>query len=389
MFAPFFVLAGLALVAPVQDSCPWCHDDPALLAAAGLVGHGPMEMGAPRADGRPGSVAIVEELPAAQWLFLESAHLRFASALGAEPVTARDKDRVLAELERLRKVLPDVPAKARKLDPWLRLHLLVMRGEELYARYQALLGVKDADFPARRQADGPYMGDGPFLGERDKFEVLIHPSRRSHQKFTVGLCGVTVTDSLRHHDRQAHKLIISIPAEDSDIAHDRGLFPHIAHNLSHTFFCAYKHFSYDPPVWLDEGLAHMIEKEIEPESTTMDGEEGALPDFKGPSDWHAHTAKLVAAGKAPSFATLMHAKTFDELDMDAQITGWSRVRFLSSEHPAAFAALLGGIKGQLDAAGYPSGADLPGLQRALFAEHFGWTPAEFDTAWSAWVTEQE
>ena len=31
---------------------------------------------------------------------------------------------------------------------------------------------------------------------------------------------------------------------------------------------------------------------------------------------------------------------------------------------------------------------MPGLQRALFKEHLGWTPAEFDSAWEAWVLAQ-
>jgi hypothetical protein len=108
-----------------------------------------------------------------------------------------------------------------------------------------------------------------------------------------------------------------------------------------------------------------------------------------PSDWPARAAKLVAAGKAPTFAQLVHAKSFAELDMDAQVCAWSRLRFLADEHPAELAAFLGGVKGQLDAAGYPSGADLPGLQRSLLKELWGWTPAEFDAAWTAWVEGRE
>lgn len=377
-------LLALAASAGAQERCPWCKDDPALLAAAGLVGHGPMDVGKPRADARRGSDVLREELPASQWVFLESAHLRLASALDAENVSGKDRERVEADLARLRVHLPDVPLKARRLDPWLRAHLIVLRAEELYARFQRLLGVSDADFPDRR-GEGPYMGDGPYLGERDKFEIVVHASRRSHQAFTLDLCGVSITDSLRWHLNPPHKLVVSIPAEDADLARDRGLEAHVAHNLSHLFLCAYKHFSYDPPIWLDEGLAHLIEKEVDPDSTTTDGDEGAMRETHAPSDWPARAAKLAAAGKAPTFAQLLHAKSFGELDMDAQICAWSRLRFLADLHPQALAAFLGGVKGQLDAAGYPSGEDLPGLQRRLLKELWGWTPADFDAAWLAWV----
>jgi hypothetical protein len=273
----------------------------------------------------------------------------------------------------------------KRLDPWLRLHLFAMRGEELYTRFQALLGVTDADFPESRTAEGPYMGNGRFLGEKDKFEVVIHATRRSHYSFTEDFTGIRVTDSFRWHVPEVHKLLVSVPAEDADLRQDRWLFPHVAHNLAHAFFVAYKHFSYDPPIWIDEGLAHAIEKEIEPLSQTTDGEEGSLRDTKGPSDWTKAARELVRKEKAATTAALMHAKAFGELDMDANVVCWSRVRFLIDVHPDAFARFLGGIKGQLDAQGYPTGADLEGLQRNLLKEIWGWTPADLDQAWETWL----
>ncbi len=44
------------------------------------------------------------------------------------------------------------------------------------------LMVTDADFPESRQANGPYMGDGRFLGEKDKFELVIHTTRANHAR---------------------------------------------------------------------------------------------------------------------------------------------------------------------------------------------------------------
>jgi len=369
----------LAQKSSVATTCPWCKNDPATMQAAGVLSHGPIAIGA------KGSAAHAESLPSADWIFLETPHLRWASALGPETVELADKKRVRGELARLKKLLPSVPDDPRKLDPWLRLHLMGMKGEELYARFQRLLQVEDEDFPETRAPDGPFMGAGRFLGEKDKFEVVLHPSRELHRTFTTDLCGVSVTDSFRWHFKVEHKLLVSIPAEDPDLRRDRWLFPHVAHNLSHVFLCAYKHFSYDPPVWIDEGLAHAIEKEIEPESVTTDGTEGAARETHLPSDWTEAVRKLVARKEATSLAELLHAKEFGELDADAHLVAWSMVRFLIEEHPKELAAILGGIKGQLDAEGRPSGKDLTDLQRRLFKETGGWTPAGFDEAWRKWA----
>jgi len=372
--APFF-----AQNKSESEVCPWCKNDPAVMAKAGVVSHGPIPIG-PK-----GSADIVANYPATQWVFLETAHLRWASSLGPVNVDLKDKARVEAELARLRLLLPSVPEKVKKLDPFLRLHLFTMRGEEFYARFQSLLRVSDADFPAERQQAGPYMGNGRFLGEKDKFEVVIHQVRATHIPFTQSFTGAGVSDAVRWHFRDVHKLIVSVPAQEPDLRQDRGLFPHIVHNLSHLFLCAYKHFNYDPPVWLDEGLAHAMEKEISPESITTDGEEGALHDTTGPADFGKAARGIEAGGKDRSLADLMHAKEFAELDMSANVIAWSKVRFLIDSEPEKFAKFIGLVKGQLDANGVPNGEHLDDLQRNALRDLWGWSPAEFDAAWRVWL----
>lgn len=375
-------LALLLLGSPraVEDTtCPYCEDDPERLAAAGLVSHGPIDIGP------AGSVALAEELPASQWLFLESEHLRWASSLGPESVKGKDRERLEAELDRLREHFPAVPEKVKRLDPWLRLHLMAQRGEEFYDRFQRLLGVTDADFPAERSPDGPYMGAGRFLGEKDKFEVILHRSRETHRMFTAEHMGVSVTDALRWHVQGAHKMLMSVPAVDGDLKQDRYLHPHCVHNLSHLFLCAYKHFSYDPPIWLDEGLAHAMEHEVHPDFHTLDGEEGSMPDSRGPADWDAALVKLHRKGRVTPFAGQLRIQAFGEMSQDDHVSAYGLVRFLLEEHPQGFAAFLGAVKGQLDERGYPDGSDLRGLQRTALREHLGWTPAELDAALGAWI----
>ncbi len=369
--------------APIQSRlCTVCNHDPAVMQKGGVVSHGPMPIG------RQGSAWIESEIPARHWLFLETAHLRLAFALGEERIDLADRERVESELDRLRALFPAVPVKPKRLDPWLRLHLLGMRAEEFYFRFQKLLGVTDDDFPETRDMDGPFMGDGRYLGEKDKFEVVIHDTRAGHHKLTESLGAGAPTDALRMHLPGLHKFLISIPAEDAELRQGRWLLPHVVHCLSHAMFCAYKHFSYDPPIWLDEGLALCMEKEIEPRSTTNEGEEGGKMDARGPSDFRAAARKLAASGKAPRLATLAAANEFAVLGENEKVAVWGMLRFLIDEHPDKLAQFLGAIKGQLDDQGQPSGLDLDALQRKSMKELWGWNSIEFDSAWQAWAVKR-
>jgi len=372
---------SLCLVAaPVctEDVCTACANEPERLSGLGAISHGPLTIANTRAE-------ALRERWDGDWIFLETAHFKFASNLRDEPLNAKERKQLAPLLERVRPYVIDLPKKPRKLDPHLRLHLLALRAEDFYARFQKLLGVTDADFPESRQPTGPYMGNGKFLGEKNKFEVVYHLRRHTHLQLGEEFMGARVTDALRWHFSDGHMLLASVPAEDGDLKHDKWLFPHSVHLYSHLFLCAYKHFSYDPPIWLDEGLAHVMEREIEPLSTTQDGDEGSGPHRGGHQDWRGKDVLLAKRGKSTAFAVLMRYKAFHELSQNDHITVWSMVRFLVEEHPEKFAQFLGGLKGQLDDKGYPTGADMVGLQRRLLKETWGWTPAEFDEAWRNWV----
>jgi hypothetical protein len=361
------------------ESCPWCKDDPERMQKAGIVSHGPIPIGP------EGSAAIVEKLPASQWIFLETAHIRWASSLGPCNVEQEDKKRVAAELARLKLLLPTVPSDPKRLDPFLRLHLFAMKGEGSSTRASRnSCACKTPTSPSRARRTAP-MGDGRYLGEKDKFEIVIHAARATH-----GASSRSISAGRRPSTRCAglkaqQKVVASIPRR-TRICGDKWLYPHVVHNLSHLCFDAYKHFSYDPPLWLSEGLALCMEKEIEPESTTNEGEEGGKSDVRGPKDWNAAARKLAAAGDQARLAQLMGIHEVGELQESAKITCWSMVRFLLDEHGDAFAEFLGGVKGQLDEQGYPSGDDLPALQRKLMKALWSWTPGSFDEAWVAWAT---
>ena len=375
--------ATLAASAIAQLECDWGGKTPEKMVAngakIGIVSYGPFPIG------RVNTEELPDMIPGNPWVVLETEHLRIASNLGPESLYRKQMAALEPVLERLRVAFPDLPRKIKRLDPWLRLHVMALRCEDFYDYFQTILRVTDEDFPEERADEGPFMGHGRYLGVKGKFELIFHSRRKQHQIFTKSLMGGKVTDAVRWYLRNPSRLIASIPAEDSDLRSDEWLYPHTCHLLSHLFLSAYKHFSYNPPIWLDEGLAHTLEREIEPLSTTMEGDEGTGPHRGDHQDWQGKDVRIARRGKHRNLAQLMRVKTFSELSQEDNIVCRSMVRFLKDEHPEKLATFIGGVMGQLDENGLPSGHDLMGLQRKLMKELWGWTPAQFDEAWKEWV----
>ncbi|MEE2886906.1 MAG: hypothetical protein VX951_05695, partial [Planctomycetota bacterium] len=144
---------------------PYTKGDPAVMRKLGYASFGPIPWGDDH-DSRK----IHDMMPEAKILWLETAHFRIGSSLGAlkMPKSSVARRRLLAEIKLLAKKLPGVKSKPRVLSRWLRLHMYADRLERLYADWQSILGVTDRDFP---KADAPppanardYMGRGPHLG---------------------------------------------------------------------------------------------------------------------------------------------------------------------------------------------------------------------------------
>jgi hypothetical protein len=367
-----------------KDICKWCENDPEILGKLGALTHEPIAIGPAAWNG---SAAFRANLVASEWVFLETTNFRWASSLGAESLNREGQERMAPYFDRMREAGIKLPKKVKKLDSALQVHIFAMRGEEMFERFLEIIQHKASDFPDKRQAEGPYMGNGRYLGEADKFEIYLHKSSVTHRMFTKEHMGAEVTGSLRWHFRDPHKMVASCPADDSDLRKNKWLWPHVAHNLGHLFLAAYKHFSYQPPIWLDEGFALAMEREAEPTSITTEGEEGTLNEDIRNDDWIGERKQLLKSDE-PRMAELFSRRTLGSLSELEAVSCWSRVRFLIEEHPDKFAQFLGTLKGQLDSAGYPTGNDLDGLQRKTMKELWDWSFSDFDAAWKIWLAEQ-
>ncbi len=379
-------LASVSFGSPGEDPSvdPYTRGEPEWMAAAGIVSYGPFEFSTADTEDVSNQLSFVD------LVWMESEHFELGFGLGPYKVKQKEKKKIRAELTRLAEKLPSVDPKAKVLDPWLRAHLFIQRMEDAYDEFLALARVDDSAFPDGKtpyvlgQAK-PYMGEGPYLGQKGKFEVLLLPSEAAHVAFLRHYHGLTIKRTQRWNVIERDTLSVTIHTDQGRLRDDPALHGHVVFNLAHVFLDAYKHYSYDTPLWLHEGLAHYMERRVNPFDNTFDGGEGAIPQMTRKSDWTGEVRKLVSAGKAPRLAEMVRFTNYGEFELEHHYTTWSMVTFLVEQHPDSFARLLATLKGRLTPEGLPDGANLVDVQRDFFRDELGMSFAQFDAAWAAWV----
>jgi hypothetical protein len=387
----------LAAVAPAEPSaggasqgknvddpanCPWCHNDPELMKKAGIVNHGPFPFG------KYDTAKTHETIPEVDIHWIETEHFRIGFGLGSQKVKLEEKKKILAELTRLKEFFPDVKPETQTLDPWMRTHLYAQRCEDLYKHFIELMHLGDKKFKGSEGGQqAGYMGEGPYLGMKEKYEALMLPAEASHLTWLIANAGLPIRKSQRWHFIERGCISIICHAQQGRLRTDQALHGHIAFNLAHNLLDGLNHYTYDTPVWYHEGLAHYMEREVDPDYNSFDAGEGATADTTSKSDWRPEVLKLISIEKAPRLAELLALSSYAELKLPHHFATWSMVDFLIKEKPVEFANFIWLMKHHLDEKGLPTGAQLAEWHRKVFKEAFGWSYQEFDEAWKAWARE--
>ncbi len=362
--------------------CPYCEGQSEIMSNAGIVSHGGFEFG------RSNTSAVDDLLATCDIRWIETPHFEIGLAGSPVRTTQDEKEKVRGEMARLALAMPTVPLKPTMLDPWLRVHMYAMRCEDLWSEMVAMLGVKETDFPdGSRPWDmsGKYMGEGPYLGQKGKYEVLVVPNEASHVAFLKDHFGIPNKKTQRYNAIERDTLILVIHTQQEGLRVDEALHGHLAFNLTQNMLDGYKHYSYNLPIWIREGVSHYMERRINPKFNSFDGSEGAVGEETRKEDWQPPTLKLVRSGKAPRMAALVAMKDFADLTLDRHFTCWSMVDFIQEACPGFFAKLMDGLKGITDAQGLSDGSSLEEVHRSLFKNELGMSYAQFDAAWAVWV----
>ena len=366
------------------SQCPYCENDPELLKAAGLVSHGGFEFG------RKTTAEVNSAMGGLEIYWLETPHFEIGFALPTVKVRQDEKDKIRAECEQLRLALPEVPDKPKLLDPWLRLHLYGQRLEELYAQMVTLFDVGDVTFPEPGTVwdmTGEYWGEGPYLGQKGKFEILLLPSEGWHERWLRGEFGLRTKKSQRWHVIDTGSLHLVVHTEQGSLKVDEALHGHVVFNVSIMCTNALKHYNYDMPVWLLEGIGHYMERRLNPKYNTFDGGEGGTAQVSKKENWEPEVKRLVAKDRAPGLTVLTRMTNFAELDLDRHFACWSIIDYLERAHPGTLSKLIRRCSDLRNEEHIPDGSALLDEQRAVFKDELKMSYLQFDRAWAEWVLE--
>lgn len=396
LFAGLWLLVGLFALAPFAEAqrrprdmpanhpslCPYCQGDPARMAAAGIVSHGPFPFA--RAD----SAGVDVLLEDADLRWIETPHMRLGIGLGPYRVRNDERRKIQAELEQLAQVLPGVPVRVSTLDPWLHAHLWAQRAEQLYERFLGIVRKGPEYFPPEGHVwmlGEPFRGMGPYLGMPQKYELLLLPSTDLHRLFMREQFGLDHGFSQRWHVVERKMLSFSTGTSTGSLNRDTALHAHVAFNLAINFLDGYKLYAYELPPWMREGLGHVFEREVDPRFNSRTMSEGGLGEVVQKSDWLAEARRLVRTERAPRLAELANVLSYGELNAEHHLVAWSMMDFLVRAEPEALARILDDLKGRTTEDGRMDGANLRDHVRTAFRTHLSATYPQFDQRWREWV----
>lgn len=361
---------------------PYTGGDPAAMAQAGVVAYGPF----PWAD-HVTTADIDRVLGEKRFLWLETAHFRVGSSLLSIgwPEDNEARKQLQDEVKALRKKLPKVPERPKKLDPWLRLHLAAQRCEKGYAEFQQLLDVTDADF-AKNGSQPPH---GSFLGLPGKFLLLQCQKKSDMARYVDRFCGAKEDTSTRYYHAKTFQMVHAMSAEGLEGFDESGLHGHMVYGLWHNLVNGYNGFAYPLPAWLAEGIAHWHARKVKSEFLNVQIRDDEAVAQEQQTNWPAKVrARAQHEGAFFPFDAMAAWSKPEEIGYHAHAQSWSRVDYLLQADRAKLGALLKRLKAVPPDGSYEAqGAQIRALAQKLLAELYGLDGPSFDRAWREWVTK--
>ena len=361
---------------------PYTGGDKESMAAAGVVAYGPF----PWADFLT-TTDIDKVLGERRILWIETAHFRLGSGLksAAWPEAPEKRKALQEEIRQLRKKLPKIPERPKKLDPWLRLHLYAQRVEACYADFLKLIGATDADFPARGKAPR----EGAYLGMPDKFLLLVFQKKSDMARYMDRFCGMKEDSSMRFYHDKTHQMLAGVSAEGLEGFDETALHGHVVYAVMHNLLNGYNGFYYQLPLWFDEGVAHWYSRKVPSDvvNAQIRDDEAVAEDKQ--SDWPVKVRRRAQhVGAFFAFDAMAAWDKWEEMGYHAHSQSWSRVDYLMSVDPEKVGLMIRELKKMppsLDGKGIEQAAQARTLAKKLVFELFGLDAAAFDEKWRDWV----
>jgi hypothetical protein len=373
---------------------PYTKNDPKKMAAAGYLNYGPFRFG--DIAGAPvQSTDIDKALPYVNIIWVETEHFRIGTQLPpwSVPTEMVTRKKIRAELTELKKKLPTIKPKTRKLDSWLRTHLIAFRLERLYSETLDLFGVTDDQFPTdpSKVIAGPgkvYMGFGPYMGMKDKFLLLLFDKGATHYKYMEKFLGLPRDKPQRWHFTNSSSILFAASQQSDDfpLKHDTALHCSLAFNISQNLFDGFRYYGYETPIWIREGFGHWNCRRVSGDWPNFDSSEGSSADVRMVKKWKPYAKALINKPKkyAP-FAEAAKWRDFGKMKFNDHVMAFSRIDFLLSFGKTKWKEFLFSVKGRVTKDWHPDQSDLIGATREGLKKAYKLTFLNFDERWAKWV----
>jgi len=363
---------------------PYSENDKDVLAAAGIVKQGRFHW----ADNHS-TKDIDEALGGARIRWVETAHFRIGSSLDSYTIDRGnkiEKEKIKAEMKRLRERLPNVPKKVKKLDPWLRLHLYAMRAEDLYDEMSDLLGVTDESFPVSPglEVNGEYMGEGVYLGMKSKYTLLLFNQESSLGRYRKSFMNQQGDKPIRYMFPRDGTLLFGIAAENDGMASDTTMHCLFVYSVSMNLLNGYRYYRHSMPEWVNAGLGHWFARRIDPTRNYFTQDRLFGTDDKNIWKWQPKVRARIGHDYYPSFEEVMHFPQPEEMKYNEHMMAWSRIDFLMQTKRDGFATFFKILKDPFPPGEFPTVEEMISVQKKALMQAFELDASSFDEAWAAW-----
>ncbi|HUR28175.1 MAG TPA: hypothetical protein VM509_08305 [Planctomycetota bacterium] len=366
-----------------KSTDPYTKGNPEILKQAGYVSLAPFTF----ADGiQP--IDMVEVLGGIDLLWAETAHFKICSSLKTYKSKADqlENDAIDKDIALLTKKIPACRnSRGSTVDPWLRLHIYALRLERLYGDFCEHTGFSDADFAPGGSKKG--MGSGPYLGQKQKFTVLLAEKSSTLGRFTRQYVKKEETH-VQRSELSGGTVFLGISAEslrEGGVELDSALHCAIAASQISNLLSGLRDNGWVVPLWLEIGMGHWFSRRIDERFTYYaDGTSRNGSDDK--YIWKPRVRALVENKFPYSWDDMLATLEWSKFTPHAHILSWSRIDWMMQQGPPAMRKFLEPLTARLSVESDVERAKAQ-LERAKagLQAGFGKTPEECEVAWRAWV----
>jgi hypothetical protein len=358
---------------------PYTKGDPETRAKLGYGAPAPFAVA-----GRVSTLDVDELLGNVPIQWVQTEHFALASTLKTYRLQGDqiEATKLQGEIERLQARLGKFKAPRNEIDPWLRLHLYAQRLEEVYTGFCKELGLTESDLAAGA------LGPGQYLGQREKFLVLVLQQSSSLGRYTRRFAGCEQKFSYRILFPEGG-VAFAVSAEaliDGNLKLDAALHSYVAFSTVANLCDAFRVNWGRNPAWFKYGLAHRFARRVDERWNLYEGAEWALDSRTDAWRWEPRVRGLVENDVLPPWEEMLAWKDWSEMDLRAHMMAWSCVDWLLERKGARPLEFLKAVTEPP-----PAGTSEIPLELALERQRtglqaaFGAGVSELDAAWRAHV----